>query len=67
MMLGVASPNGAEEPPPYFASRGMKWIQQYSVPGMSDKELKNHLATSHHLASLNLTMKRQKELGLNQD
>jgi len=40
MMLGVASPNGAEEPSPYFSSRGMKWIQQYSVPGMSDKELK---------------------------
>ena len=27
-------------PAPYFASRGMKWIQQYSVPGMSNKELK---------------------------
>ena len=54
-------------PAPYFASRGMKWIQHFSAPGLPDVELKNILTSSHHLASLRLTKKRQKELGLNQD
>lgn len=54
-------------PAPYLASRGMKWIQHYGEPGLSDAELKEYLAESHHLASLNLTKKLQKELGLNQD
>lgn len=54
-------------PAPYLASRGMKWIQHYDEPGLSDKDLKRHLEESHRLASLNLTKKLQKELGLNQD
>lgn len=54
-------------PAPYLASRGMKWIQQYDEPGLSDDDLKVYLTESHRLASLNLTKKRQKELGLNQD
>ncbi len=54
-------------PAPYLASRGMKWIQCFEEPGLTDDELKDHIAESHRLASLNLTKKRQKELGLNQD
>lgn len=54
-------------PAPYLASRGMKWIQAYAEPGLSGEELKSYLVTSHKLASQNLTKKRQKELGLNQD
>lgn len=54
-------------PAPYLASRGMKWIQNFAEPGLSDHELKEYLAESHRMASLNLTKKRQKELGLNQD
>ena len=54
-------------PAPYLASRGMKWIQQYDEPGLSDKDLKAYLKESHRLASLNLTKKRQRELGLNQE
>lgn len=54
-------------PAPYLASRGMKWIQNYAEPGLSDSELKEHLKESHRLASLNLTKKRQKQLGLNQE
>ena len=53
-------------PAPYLASRGMKWIQHYAKPGLSDGQLREYLAESHRLASLNLTKKRQKELGLNQ-
>ncbi|NOX82921.1 MAG: MmcQ/YjbR family DNA-binding protein [Alphaproteobacteria bacterium] len=54
-------------PAPYLASRGMKWIQHYAKPGLSDKDLREHLAESHRIVSLGLTKKLQKELGLNQD
>ena len=52
-------------PAPYLASRGMKWIQHYGEPGLSDDDLKLYLQESHRLASLNLTKKLQRELGLN--
>ncbi len=54
-------------PAPYLASRGMKWIQHYAEPGLSDEELKQYLEQSHKIVSLGLSKKRQKELGLNQD
>ena len=54
-------------PAPYLASRGMKWIQQYDVPGTEDDELMYYLTESHRIVSLGLTKKKQKELGLNQD
>jgi len=54
------------KPAPYFASRGMKWIQNYDEHGLSDEELKTYLETSHKIVSLGLTKKLQKELGLNQ-
>ena len=54
-------------PAPYLASRGMKWIQQYDVPGPDDDELMYYLKESHRIVSLGLTKKKQKELGLNQD
>ncbi len=54
-------------PAPYLASRGMKWIQHYDEPGLSDEDLKSYLKESHRIVSLGLTKKKQKELGLNQD
>ncbi len=54
-------------PAPYLASRGMKWIQQYDVPGTEDDELIYYLTESHRIVSLGLTKKKQKELDLNQD
>ena len=54
-------------PAPYFASRGMKWIQQYDVPGTEDDELRYYLKESHRIVSLGLTRKKQKQLGLNQE
>jgi predicted DNA-binding protein (MmcQ/YjbR family) len=54
-------------PAPYLASRGMKWIQQYDVPGTEDDELLYYLTESHRIVSLSLTKKKQKELGLNQE
>lgn len=54
-------------PAPYFASRGMKWIQQYDMPVTEDDELKYYLKESYRIVSLGLTKKKQKELGLNQN
>lgn len=54
-------------PAPYFASRGMAWIQQYDAQGSLDDELLYYLKESHHIVSLGLTKKKQKELGLNQN
>ncbi len=53
-------------PAPYLASRGMKWIQRTGDGYMSDADLKDYLRESYRLVSLNLTKKKQKELGLNQ-
>jgi len=53
-------------PAPYLASRGMKWIQHYGDPGLSDADLKAYLRESHRIVSLGLPKKTQKELGLDQ-
>lgn len=53
-------------PAPYLASRGMSWIQRTSAESMDNAALKDYLRESHRLASLNLTKKLQRELGLNQ-
>ena len=53
-------------PAPYFASRGMKWIQKYEGDKQEDDELKYYLRESHRIVGQGLTKKRQKELGLNQ-
>ena len=52
-------------PAPYLASRGMKWIQHYNEPELSDHDaLKSYLVESHRIVSLGLTAKKQKELSL---
>ncbi|MEP5760721.1 MAG: MmcQ/YjbR family DNA-binding protein [Litoreibacter sp.] len=51
-------------PAPYLASRGMKWIQHYEAPGLSDTELKAHIVTSYEMVAANLTKKQRTELGL---
>jgi predicted DNA-binding protein (MmcQ/YjbR family) len=54
-------------PAPYLASRGMKWIQHYGKPGLSDKDLKGYLKESHRIVALGLSRKRRRELGLDFD
>ena len=54
-------------PAPYLASRGMKWIQHYAKPGLSDGELKDYLRASHRIVAQGLPKKKQKALGLNFD
>ncbi len=51
-------------PAPYLASRGMKWIQHYASPGLSDDDLKEYLRFSHRIVSRGLSKKKQRELGL---
>ena len=51
-------------PAPYLASRGMKWLQVYDEPGLSDAELQNHIAQSYQMAAANLTKKKRAELGI---
>jgi predicted DNA-binding protein (MmcQ/YjbR family) len=51
-------------PAPYLASRGLKWLQQYSAPGLSDDELRQHIVMSYEMIVAALTKKKRAELGL---
>jgi predicted DNA-binding protein (MmcQ/YjbR family) len=51
-------------PAPYFASRGMKWLQRTSAATLRDRAFEGYLRESHRLASLNLPKRVQRELGL---
>jgi len=51
-------------PAPYLASRGMKWIQHFAKPGLSDVELRDYIRQSHVIVSRGLSKKRRIELGL---
>lgn len=53
-------------PAPYFASRGMKWIQYFNASTGDDDDLIYYINESHRIVSLGLSKKKQKELGLNQ-
>lgn len=64
--FNILSDEPGFRPAPYFASRGMKWMQKFDVPNKTDQELKDYIKDSHRIVSLGLTKKKQKELGLNQ-
>jgi predicted DNA-binding protein (MmcQ/YjbR family) len=49
-------------PAPYLASRGMSWLQRTNDESMHDSDLKDYLAESYRLASLNLSKAMQKKL-----
>lgn len=51
-------------PAPYLASRGLKWIQQYAPPGLSDADFQAYVAESHRLVSRGLPRKLRDRLGL---
>ena len=51
-------------PAPYLASRGLKWIQHFKKPGLSDGALRDHFRQSHDMIARGLTKKKQRELGL---
>ena len=51
-------------PAPYLASRGLKWIQHFGKPGLSDGQLKDYLRQSHSMVAAGLSRKQQIALGL---
>ena len=51
-------------PAPYFASRGMTWVQYYLPSSLLDRDIKLYMKESHRLVSLGLTKKKQNSLGL---
>jgi predicted DNA-binding protein (MmcQ/YjbR family) len=51
-------------PAPYLASRGLKWIQHFAKPGLSDSELKDYLRQSYVIVAMGLSKKKRAELGL---
>jgi len=51
-------------PAPYLASRGMRWIQHFTKPGLPDRELREYIRQSYSIVSQGLSRKRQAELGL---
>lgn len=51
-------------PAPYLASRGLKWIQHFTKPGLSDGELRDYIRESHAIVLRGLPRKKRVELGL---
>lgn len=49
-------------PAPYFASRGMKWIQQIDTSGTLDEDVKYYLNESYALVFSGLSKAKRKEL-----
>ncbi|MGX9417582.1 MmcQ/YjbR family DNA-binding protein [Vibrio sp. WJH972] len=52
------------QPAPYFASRGMKWIQQTETSGPLDDDLKYYLSESYRIVASGLSKKKRSELGI---
>ncbi|WP_187428300.1 MmcQ/YjbR family DNA-binding protein [Roseobacter fucihabitans] len=49
-------------PAPYMASRGLKWLQHYAEPGLSDVELREHLHASYDMVVAGLSKKKRAEI-----
>lgn len=54
-------------PAPYLASRGLKWIQHYAAPGLSDDDLRAYIRESYDMVVAGLSKKKRRELGLEVD
>ena len=51
-------------PAPYLASRGLKWIQHFEQPRLSNDELRDYIRQSHVIVSRGLSKKKRIELRL---
>ncbi|MFC5472683.1 MmcQ/YjbR family DNA-binding protein [Paraherbaspirillum soli] len=51
-------------PAPYFASRGMKWIQHFAQPGLPDSELQDYIRLSYQMVAQGVPKARRIECGL---
>ena len=54
-------------PAPYLASRGLKWLQHYKAPGLTDDDLRAHITASYQMISAALSKKKQRQLGILKD
>jgi len=64
LAFNVLSDMPGLRPAPYLASRGLKWIQHYAEPGLSDNELKEHIKASYDMIVEALSKKKRLELGI---
>ena len=64
MMYEILKDEPGLRPAPYMASRGMKWIQHYDEPGLSDEKLKSFIEESYGLVVAKLTKAKRAELGV---
>ena len=53
-------------PAPYFATRGLKWIQYYTKGGLSEASLKVYIRQSHGMVSAALPKTIRQKLGFPQ-
>ena len=60
----VLSDSPGLQPAPYMASRGLKWVQHFGPPGLSDDSLQDHIRASYDMVVAGLTRKKRAELGL---
>jgi predicted DNA-binding protein (MmcQ/YjbR family) len=51
-------------PAPYLASRGLKWIQHFAKPGLSDAELRSYIHQSYRMVGQSLPKRTRIKLGL---
>jgi predicted DNA-binding protein (MmcQ/YjbR family) len=64
MAFEILSDSPGLRPAPYMASRGLKWIQHYDAPGLSDDSLRDHICASYDLVAAGLTRKLRASLDL---
>lgn len=64
MAFEILSDSPGLRPAPYMASRGLKWIQQFEAPGLSDDSLRDHIQASYDMMVSGLTRKLRASLGL---
>lgn len=60
----ILSDSPGVRPAPYLASRGLKWLQNYAEPGLSDDSLRDHIQASYDMVVAGLTKKKRTDLGL---
>ncbi|MFS4582669.1 MmcQ/YjbR family DNA-binding protein [Phaeobacter sp. C3_T13_0] len=51
-------------PAPYLASRGMKWLQHFKDPGLTEMELQEQITLSYGLVTAGLSKRKRAELGI---
>jgi predicted DNA-binding protein (MmcQ/YjbR family) len=64
MAFEVLKDSPGIRPAPYMASRGLKWLQVYGAPGLSDDSLRDHIRASYYMVAAKLTRKDRQSLGL---